>query len=231
MESMAGNAGRGAPRAEALSKERIIAAAVEILDAEGEEALTFRALASRLRTGAGAIYWHVANKDELLSATTNTVITAVTSAGANHSPPRDELRAIAIALFDAIQAHPWIGSQLSRETWQLANTRIFEAVGSKLQALGVRSESRFDVASALTNYISGVAGQNAANARSAPRDIDRTTFLALVAQRWAALDPREYPFVHEVSAQLPAHDDRKQFIAGIDLILAGLSKLPDSRHG
>ena len=37
---------RSGRRTDALSKERIVAAALEILDADGEEALTFRALAS-----------------------------------------------------------------------------------------------------------------------------------------------------------------------------------------
>jgi hypothetical protein len=28
--------------------------------------------------------------------------------------------------------------------------------------------------------------------------------------------------VHQVATQLPGHDDREQFLAGIDLILAGI---------
>ena len=43
----------------------------QILDDEGEAALTFRALSARLATGSGAIYWHVANKSELLAAATD----------------------------------------------------------------------------------------------------------------------------------------------------------------
>ena len=46
-------------------------AAIEILDAEGADGLTFRALAARLTTGSGAIYWHVADKDALLAAATD----------------------------------------------------------------------------------------------------------------------------------------------------------------
>src|SRR3954467_13184410 len=49
---------RSERRTDALSKERIVETAIEILDAEGENALTFRALTTRLATGAGAIYWH-----------------------------------------------------------------------------------------------------------------------------------------------------------------------------
>ena len=68
-----------------------------------------------------------------------------------------------------------------------------------------------------------VAGQNAANARLVPSGTDRTAFLAAVAARWEQLDPAEYPFVHQVATQLREHDDREQFLAGIDLILAGIA--------
>jgi hypothetical protein len=32
-----------------------------------------------------------------------------------------------------------------------------------------------------------------------------------------------YPFTRSVAAQLRAHDDREEFLAGIDLILAGIT--------
>jgi hypothetical protein len=71
----------------------------------------------------------------------------------------------------------------------------------------------------------GLAGQYAAGARLVARETDRTTFLATVAERWARLDPAKYPFVHQVAARLPGHDDREQFLAGIDLILAGIGTI------
>jgi hypothetical protein len=36
-------------------------------------------------------------------------------------------------------------------------------------------------------------------------------------------DPAEYPFLIQMAAQLAGHDDREQFLAGIDLILAGIT--------
>src|SRR6202035_4299987 len=77
MVPMATNAKRAERRADALSRERIVEAAIEILDADGESALTSRALAARLATGAGAIYWHVASKNDLLAATADDVIAKV----------------------------------------------------------------------------------------------------------------------------------------------------------
>ncbi len=210
-------------RADALSKERIVAAAIAILDAEGEGALTFRALAAHLATGSGAIYWHVADKNDLLAAATDAVVARVTADVVGDAEPRKAIRSIALGVFDAIDAHPWVGAQLSREPWRPAMLRVFEGVGGRLQAFGVPEQARFDAASALVNYVLGVAGQNAANARLHAHGTDRSAFLASVAARWAQLDPAAYPFVREVATQLREHDDREQFLAGIDLILAGIA--------
>jgi AcrR family transcriptional regulator len=223
MVLMATRAHRAERRTDALSKQRIVAAAIEILDAGGETALTFRALAARLATGSGAIYWHVASKNDLLTAATDDIIARVMTEVASGAEPQEAIRAIALGAFDAIDAHPWVGTQLSREPWQPAILQILEGVGGQLQALGVPGRAQFDCASALVNYILGLAGQYAAGARLLPRETDRTAFLATVAARWAQLDPAEYPFVHQVAAQLPGHDDREQFLAGINLILTGIT--------
>src|SRR5882672_2686691 len=89
-------------RADALSKERIVEAAIEILDADGESALTFCALAARLATGSGAIYWHVASKNDLLAAATGDVIARVMAGLAGGAEPRAAIRAVASGAFDAI---------------------------------------------------------------------------------------------------------------------------------
>jgi AcrR family transcriptional regulator len=209
-------------RTEALSKERIVDAAIEILDTDGEGALTFRALAARLATGSGAIYWHVADKSDLLAAATDAVVTRVMNKVVGGAAPQAAIRSIALGVFDAIDAHPWVGAQLSREPGQPAMLQIFEGIGSRLQALGVPERAQFDSWSVLVNYILGVAGQNAANARLFPGETDRSAFLATVAAQWARLDPAEYPFLRQMAAPLRDHDDREQFLAGIDLILSGI---------
>jgi AcrR family transcriptional regulator len=225
MVLMATKAKRAERRTDPLSKERIVAAAIEILDADGESALTFRALAARLATGSGAIYWHVASKNDLLTAATDDVITRVMTEVTSGAEPPETIRAIALGVFDAIDAHPWMGTQLSREPWQPAILQILEGVGGQLQALGIPERAQFDCASALVNYLLGLAGQYAAGARLLPRETDRTAFLATVAAQWAQLDPAQYPFVHQVATQLPGHDDREQFLAGIDLILTGITTI------
>jgi AcrR family transcriptional regulator len=219
---MTAKAQRAPRRTDALSRELIVEAATQILDAEGEDALTLRALTVRLSTGYGALYHHVANKSDLLAAAADDVIARATAGEATDAEPRDALRAVALSLFDAINAHPWIGAQLSREPRD-ALLEIYESVGEQLQALNVPERALFDSAGALMNYILGVASQNAANARLPARDAaDRTASIAAIAARWARLDPARYPRLHKAAAQLREHDDRQQFLAGIDIFLAGI---------
>ncbi|MET8997037.1 TetR family transcriptional regulator [Amycolatopsis sp. Hca4] len=217
---------RAQRRTDGLSKDVIVQAAAAILDEGGEAALTFRALTTRLSTGYGAIYHHVANKSDLLAAATEAVITRVLGDAVAGDDPREALRTVSLGLFDAIDAHPWVGAQLSREPWRPALLEIYERIGGLLAVLDVPERELFDAAAALVSYVLGVAGQNAANARLlAAGQGDRSAFLGAVAAQWAALDPERYPFVHRAAAQLREHDDREQFLAGVDILLAGIGAL------
>jgi AcrR family transcriptional regulator len=230
MTPMAKKTQRTPRRTDGLSRELIVRTATELLDADGETALTLRALTTRLNTGYGAIYHHVKDKSDLLAAATDDLIagvmTGVMTGVVIDEDPREALRAVALGLFDAIDAHPWVGAQLSREPWRPALLAVYESIGRLLEALDVPEHALFDAAGALVNYILGVAGQNAANTRVlAESDADRSAFLGSVAARWARLDPDEYPFVHKAATRLPEHDDREQFLTGVDIFLAGIATL------
>jgi Tetracyclin repressor-like, C-terminal domain len=151
----------------------------------------------------------------------------VMTEAADDAEPQEAIRAIALGVFDALDAHPWVGAQLSREPWHSAMLQIFEGFGEQLVALGVPSQEQFDCASALLNYILGLAGQYAAGAARVPDGTDRTAFLASVAAQWAQLDEAEYPFLRRVATRLPEHDDREQFLAGLNLILTGIAATRD----
>ncbi|MBP0456907.1 TetR/AcrR family transcriptional regulator [Streptomyces montanisoli] len=235
---MATRTRRSQRRTEALSRERIVKAAVELLDASGESGLTFRVLTERLETGPGAIYWHVANKDELLAAATDAVVagavatgaTGITGAGEPSQEPEDGIRDVALRLFDATEAHPWLAAQLatqlSRNPGGTVAPRILEGIGRHVRALGVPQDGWFTTASALMHYILGAAGQNVANTESARAlgpEADRGDFLGTVSAAWKRLDPDDYPFTRAVAEQARTHDDREQFLAGVDLLLTGIN--------
>lgn len=227
---MVTKASRPARRTSALSKQVIVQAATAILDAGGESALTLSALTRQLKTGYGAIYHHVASKDDVLAAATGDAIARVLAGLPGGDEPRGALRALALGLFDVIDAHPWVGTQLPREPWRPTLFGVYKIVGEQLQALGVPEDAIFDSAGVLVNYILGVAGQNAANARVlAGRGTGRAEFLADVAAQWAQLDPARHPWARTAARQLSEHDDRAQFLAGVDLILTGIETVNRTR--
>ena len=210
-------------RDDALSRERIIAASIELLDSGGEAALTFRTLSDKLATGPGAIYGHIANKQDLLAAACDAIVSRTVGLGAAGAAPAQTVRTVALAMFDAMDDHAWIGAALTWTAGQLTMVRIIECLGQQVRALGVAPEKHWATLSALLNFILGVGGQNAANAQAArTRGAGRAEVLGSVADHWSQLDAQAYPFVRSVAAQMSAHDDRADFLVGIDLILQGM---------
>ncbi len=210
-------------RSAGLTRDRIVDVAIGLLDAEGESGLTFRSLALELETGHGAIQWHVANKGELLVAATVTALTRALTTPEPGTPPRLAIHAVALGVFTAIDAHPWLGPQLSVAPWQPAVVQLWEQIGRAADALGVPEDLLFTAVSTLVSYIVGVGSQNAVNTHSVAAEARRDDFVGAVADRWESLDPVEHPFVRRLAGQLRVHDDRAEFLAGIDIILSGLA--------
>ncbi|MDQ0779154.1 AcrR family transcriptional regulator [Streptomyces aurantiacus] len=221
-------------RNQVLSREQIIETAIELLDAGGEGALTTRALTERLSTGSGAIHYRVGSRDELLDAATETVVTAALAAkparATTTATPEDEIRTVALALFDAIAEHRWLAThlilQLVRKPFGPVTVGIFERIGRQVGALGVPRASWFDAASTLVHYILGAVSQHARiDGDTSTVEPDRAEFLDTTAAAWQDLDPEDHPFMHAIAGQINEHDDRQQFLAGIAVVLDGLTRL------
>ena len=220
---MAKKAHRSQRREESLSRDRIIEASIELLDSSGESGLTFRALSERLATGPGAIYWHIANKSELLTAACDAVVARTMNVSIVGTTPEATIRAVALGLFDVIDEHPWVGSALTSAPGLSPIVRILEPIGQQIRALGVPDEQQWEAVGALMTYILGVSRQNAANGQLARTlGLDRSDFLEAVSTAWSKLNLEEYPFARSVAGQIRDHDDRMDFLAGIDLILRGI---------
>src|SRR3954453_15516801 len=93
---------RNTRRSDALSRDRIVEATIEVLDATGEAGLTVRTLAAHLSTGRGAIYHHVANKEELLAAAADDLVGRGGGGTGGDDAPERAIRALALGIFDAI---------------------------------------------------------------------------------------------------------------------------------
>ncbi len=218
---------RGRKRA-SHSMEAVLAAAVALLDEAGGPALTFRALAARLGTGVGTIYWYVSNKDELLDRATDHAIggvLAVVEAQPASDDPIADLRAMAVALFDAIVDRPWLAAYFMRNTDIQGNSlRLYEKLGQQTLRLDLTPRQRFHAVSAIAGVVVGTAADLG---MEIPQELldgeaDRDGHLGRFAEAWRALDAEDFPFVHEIADEFAGHDDRDQFLAALDLSLAGL---------
>ena len=94
-------------RSRGLSREAIVAAAIELADTDGLAALSMARLAERLGCGTMSLYRHVANKDEL--------VTFMLAAGPGPPPSPQEgtdwraaLTNWAHELWAVYHRHPWI---------------------------------------------------------------------------------------------------------------------------
>lgn len=207
----------------ALTREAVVAAAIVILDESGEPGLTFRALAERLHSGSGAIYWHVSNRKELLDLACDAILNEIDTATA--PPAGDELdaiRALALSLFDTLDRHPWIGAHLPRSPALPNKLRLLDRVGVLLRSFGVDSERQFYVATAIFTYVLGVAAQMDRSAQTVAPEQSRDEWLTAQSIRWANLDATKYPFLRTVVSSLVEHEDREQFTTGLDLLLTGI---------
>lgn len=88
----------------ALSRTDVLAKAVEILDSYGLADLTMRRLASALSVQPGALYWHYASKQELLSALTQHILAEVGSPATDQAWPQ-AVREWSLSLRSALLAH------------------------------------------------------------------------------------------------------------------------------
>jgi AcrR family transcriptional regulator len=92
-----------------LSRERVLAAAIELADGGGVEALSMRKLAAHLGFEAMSLYNHVRNKDDLLDAILDEVYGELT-------PPSPDVdwkhgvRQLAIDTHDMLLRHSWAAS-------------------------------------------------------------------------------------------------------------------------
>ncbi|MGO3327316.1 TetR/AcrR family transcriptional regulator [Gordonia sp. (in: high G+C Gram-positive bacteria)] len=224
---------RGRRRA-SHSMETVIGETIALLDESGEGALTFRALAARLGGGVASIYWYVDNKDELLDRATDHVLGDVverTDELAASDDPIADLRAVAIALFEAVVQRPWLGRYLMRDNGTQPNgMRMYEALGEQVMRLGLHPRETFHGVSAVLGFVIGTATDLGQQVPAEVLDgtVSGEQLIERAADQWRSLDPDEYPFIHYIVDEFATHDDADQFRAGLDLVLAGLRMQADT---
>src|SRR6186713_1628213 len=89
-----------------LSKDRVLAAAVELADRDGLEALSMRRLGAELGVEAMALYRHVGNKDELIDGMVDVVVSEI-DPPANGPDWKSVMRDRILSARRALLRHRW----------------------------------------------------------------------------------------------------------------------------
>ncbi|GID93447.1 TetR/AcrR family transcriptional regulator [Amorphoplanes digitatis] len=128
---------------EPLSRDRALAAAVALADAEGLRALTMRRLAADLGVEAMSIYHHLPGKQGLLDGLAETVVdeigAAVAAAESSGPDPdwRTRLRRRFLAAREVMLRHPWApGLLASRPTIPFGVYGYYDAIVATLVGAG-----------------------------------------------------------------------------------------------
>jgi AcrR family transcriptional regulator len=209
-----------------LRRERVLHEAMAQADVGGLEAVSMRKLAEALEFAPMALYRHVANKDDLIDAMVDAVFSEI-ELPAPGPDWRTAMRMRALSVRDALSRHRWaIGLMESRRTPGPANLRHHDAVIGSLRAGGFDIAMAAHAYSVLDSYIYGFALTKMNLPFETPEDVPD------VAARM--LEPflaGEYPYLMEIltdHVMKPGYDYGDEFEYGLDLILDGLERLPNS---
>jgi AcrR family transcriptional regulator len=91
-----------------LTREQIVEAAIELLDAEGLEGMNMRALGKRLGSAATAVYWHVGSKDNLITLAGDQTWNEIALPEVIPADWRTAATEMATSLYAMLCRHPWL---------------------------------------------------------------------------------------------------------------------------
>lgn len=198
-----------------LSRERIVAIAVELLDAQGIDGVTMRRLADRLGSGVMSLYWHVDNKEDVFDLALDSVLEYRASPETGESP---DWRGDVVHMLESWRArmlrHPWSASLLPRRALGPNILSRLEMLSKTLSRAGVADADLNAAIWSLWNYVMGAT-------------LTRASF-DLSEEDRAAAQPRlthlseHYPTI-ERSRLLLDNDWDGTFRKGLDFLLDGLS--------
>ena len=200
---------------EPLARERIVDAAMRIIDDEGLDALSMRRLGAELGVNPMAAYYHVPNKAALYDLVVDAVMTGVdTSVIDPAAPLADQLKLAARAYRAAILAHPHaIPVLAARSLRSAAALRPVEPFLGILFAASLTADEALAAVDAVAQYILGGAVGYYHHIVDSEAGEQR---------EFEALDPSEFPHMSRVLAEGHYVGYEAEFEFGLDAIVRGL---------
>jgi len=208
-------------RRKPLSRERIVAAALEVVDEQGIEALSMRKLGQTLGYEAMSLYNHVANKDDLLDGILDLVLAEMEPPDPAGGLPA--IRASALSAHEALRRHAWAANMLmSPGRIRPARIQYMEALLATLRAAGLPAETTYHAYHVLDAHIIGFSLWASTHGKM-PEHIED-------ARAWfeEMIPVATLPYLHEHGLQHldeGPHHDVSAFEFALDLLLGGFDRL------
>lgn len=151
-------AAKGGEAAE-LTRERLLAEAIEIADGEGLEAVSMRAVASRCGVAPMSLYRFIEDKDELVTAMADAIYGSSPFDRDPAAPWRSQVESLGRELWRLHRAHPWLGrTQPLTRPLPLPNIiRLGDRLLGALEGIGLPPHRYFEVHVLLFSHILGLA--------------------------------------------------------------------------
>ena len=223
---------RHGPR-QALSVDAVVAAATELADSGGLEAVTMRGVAHALGVAPMTLYTYVPGKAELLDLMLDAAYTGMRRRDASGLPWRQRLTAIAEENLALFAAHPW-AAEVSAARPPLGPGMLakYEHELSALQGLGLDDLQMDASLTYLLSFVQACA-RATAEARAGTRESgtgDAEWWARNAPLLAARIDEHRYPVAARVgSAAGAAHgaafSPEHAYSFGLDRVLDGLAAL------
>ena len=217
--------------APSLSREEIAAAAVEMADGQGIEAVSMRSLAVQLGVGAASLYRYVDRKEELIDLMVDAVMGDDLQFELR-GDWRDDLRSFARGLRAMTLRHPWVAVHgAGRRNLGPNTARRYEQVLGAIDGFGLEIDEMLVMVETLDAFIRGRALDELSEQESARRSgLDQEEWMQVQAAYVESLiDSGHYPLLTRVvlDARSPHDPDRLThgFDVGLERVLDGLATM------
>lgn len=219
---------RGRPAKPALSREAIIAAALELARTEGVEAISMRRLAQTLDTGPASLYVYFANQEELWDQLFDAAIGTIATEPTEPARWREQLQAL-IRRFVAMMADDYPGMAklaIARIPTGDNAFRVTESMLSLLKAGGATDQAAAYAADLISMYATAIAYEQSLyrTLYSEPQQEERD--VARLNERFAQIDAERFPTLAALGPALTQGDGEERFSLGLDVIINGLLATP-----
>ncbi|GAA3014507.1 TetR/AcrR family transcriptional regulator C-terminal domain-containing protein [Kitasatospora albolonga] len=211
----------GAGRREPLNRGRVLAAAVELADAIGIDALSMRRLAQELGVVPMALYKHVANKEQLLDGMVDAVLAEIDPVG--EGPWRGVVRARVLSARAALLRHPWAARVIeTRPVPTAAVLAYLDAMAGAFRGGGLSVQLTHHVMHAMGSRLLGFSQElfEAPGGSGSPPAAFVEAFPRLAELAEGGHD--------EASVVGGGCDDQFEFEFALDLLLEGFARLHEA---